>query len=200
MGHSRTRAASMWTQVATMGFLSLAQVSGRPGPQNDHQGLILAPLHLARHTGSAVISTGDRLVHGVPSVLDTASDTAVSGVRLVPHTVNTVNDFTVDTINSVPDTVDTTVELAAAVPAHTVRAVANAPGTFVHFGNSTVTHLANTAVTSGTGFIRAAPHTIINAPHTLGGAGLQWRGESHWYIQEYMESLGEDVFYWPLQL
>merc|ERR1712002_948219 len=153
-------AASMWTQVATVAFLSLAQVSGRPGPQDDHQGLILAPLHLARHTGSAVLSTGDRLVHGVPSVVDTASDTAVSGVRLVPHTVSTVNDFTVDTINSVPDTVDSTVELAAAVPAHTVRAVANAPGTFVHFGNSAI----NT--------IQTVPHTALRTTGSVLSSGV----------------------------
>ena len=91
-----------------------------------------------------------RFVQSVPSALDSVSDTAVQGFRIIPGTVNTANDFTVSTINRLPDAVDSTVDLAAAVPGHAVRVVhgvpvaANSafntirtvPGRFVSFGNN----------------------------------------------------------------
>merc|ERR1711963_1045978 len=176
----------------------LLGVEARPQPQQITQEVLLTPFNFVRSTGNIALSSGQQLVHSVPEAVNTVSDTAVSGVNIVPQTVNTVSDLTVNTINTVPETFNT-IRLVNGVPtaiAQTPSQVVNlgtgaistvgqvpftafrATGNALRAGANVLTraptsfsNFADSAVNTGTGFVREAPQNIIRAPTTVIGAG-----------------------------
>merc|ERR1712106_1009705 len=181
-------------------LLSVAAVFGSPLPQfpvsapgHITEQHLLTPLHVVRNTGRTAAGVGSTVIHGVPTAVNTVSNTAIRGVSFLPHTVNAPSDLTVNTINAVPDAVIN-------APTHVGNAIytaAQVPGQFVDFGFSgvrAIPHVTGSVLRTGTNvltntphqlisatgnvfqfgahFVRAAPTNIINAPGTLVRAGV----------------------------
>merc|ERR1712106_751569 len=173
-------------------LLSVAAVFGSPLPQfsvsapgHITEQHLLTPLHVVRNTGRTAAGVGSTVIHGVPTAVNTVSNTAIRGVNFLPHTVNAINAVP-DAVINAPTHVGNAVVTAAQVPGQFfdfgfsgVRAIPHVTGSVLRTGTSV---LANTphqvisatgnVVQSGAHFVRAAPTNIINAPGTLVRAGV----------------------------
>merc|ERR1712227_965751 len=154
---------------------------------------------LVHSVPEAVNTVSDTAVSGVnivPQTVDTVSDFTVDTINTVPQTINTVTDFGVDSIRNAPSN---TIRLVNGVPtaiAQTPAQVVNlgtgaistvgqvpftafrATGNALRAGATVLTraptsfsNFADSAVNTGTGFVREAPQNIIRAPTTVIGAG-----------------------------
>merc|ERR1712012_1502271 len=180
--HSQSTMRVTMEAVLVLSMSMLLGVEARPQPQQITQEVLLTPFNFVRSTGNIALSSGQQLVHSVPEAVNTVSDTAVSGVNIVPQTVNTVSDFGVDSIRNAPSN---TIRLVNGVPtaiAQTPAQVVNlgtgaittvgqvpftafrATGNALRAGANVLTraptsfsNFADSAVTTGTGFVRQAP-------------------------------------------
>jgi len=128
-------------------------------------------------------------VDSVPHTVNTVSDLTVDTINSVPSTLNTVTNLGVAGIRDAPAN---TVRVISQTPGQVVNLGSSAINTvgqvpfsaFRFTGNAlragataltrtptAFTNLADSAVTSGTGFVRAVPHNIVSAPGTVFSAG-----------------------------
>merc|ERR1719515_185820 len=164
--------------VLVLSMSMLLGVEARPQPQQITQEVLLTPFNFVRSTGNIALSSGQQLVHSVPEAINTVTDFGVDSIRNAPSN-------TIRLVNGVPTAIAQTPAQVVNLGTGAITTVGQVPFTaFRATGNAlraganvltraptSFSNFADSAVNTGTGFVREAPNNIIRAPTTVIGAG-----------------------------